>query len=415
MSRVRLSEAGERTLQQLWGPALSSGAYRLDATASPGWDTIRSFTVAPSPRNPRMFIEKAPRRAARASLMSYPGLRTPRMQAARYAMAMTLASPGTRRHFSSFTLHRDRRATEFEHEPLTVAGSTLATDFFCHLGVRVGANSKPTAQLFDLKGQPLGYAKFSWDARTARDVLTEARRMRALEGISGAFRTPRVLSSGESFGRPFVITQPLPSKVKQLQQHTELSIDDLCSIAPRTRVDSPRSSRGLQLLADRLHALLPASLVRMPAQGLMSLIHGIRSNDAHVPIVSYDHGDLVPWNACRDDGGHLWVWDWESSIEDLPAGTDAIHWFVHSLHGPAPADLANAIEDAFSRAQPALTALGLSRQGAHLSAATYICLTIEKACSLAYSNDTWRTNRVDQHAVARLLALGDRHVVEALL
>lgn len=414
MSRFPLSDAGERTLQQLWGPAVASGAYRLSPLHRDGWDTLRAFTVAPSPRNVRMFIEDAPRRATLRSLTTYSGLRTPRVQAARHGMAVTLVSPGVRSYLSSIYLQRASQSRSAEQEPLTVAGSTFESDFFCHLGVRAGANSKPTAQLFNLAGVPLGYAKFSWDSRTARDVSAEAERMQALQGRSGAFRTPRVLSLGASFGRPFVITEPLPSRVKQLHHPTDLSVGDLCNIAPRTRVDLPQSSLGLRLLHDRARALVRATSVRAPAEGLMRLIEQTRSTSTRLPFVAYDHGDLVPWNACVDDSGQPWLWDWESSIEDLPAGTDVIHWFVHSVHGASPSDLPGAIDDAFTRAMPTFKALGMSRRGAHISAATYVCLAVERACSLAQSNDTWETNRVGRQTVGRLLALGEQHAARAL-
>lgn len=408
MNLSALSKPARRTLEQLWGPALQSGSHRLSSAASStyDWRTVRTLRITPRPPHARMFIESAPRDATLASLNAYSGLRRPRARAARAATAGLVALPSWIHHFPTVELQVRQRSGETEADPLSAAQAGMASASFCHIGVRTGGNSKPTAQIFDPTGNPVGYAKFAWNERTARDVRSETRRMRNLAGRSGSFRTPSLLHAGSSWDRPFLVTEPLPGGVQQLHHAHDLTLLELCSLAPGSRVDAPSSSGALKQLQARAAAMIANPLVEAQARALLSLVNTVRSLGTRIPIASYDHGDLVPWNTCRDERGFPWVWDWESSMDDMPAGTDSIHWFVHSVHGPNPVDLVAAVRDGQARSGPSFTALGLSQKATHIATATYIAATVERACTLAASNDTWEFNRVGTATVAALLDAG---------
>jgi len=59
------------------------------------------------------------------------------------------------------------------------------------------------------------------------------------------------------------------------------------------------------------------------------------------------HGDWTPWNMRRVDG-RLFVWDWERSRDDVPAGLDALHYgllvALNARKLPPPRAVADTLE-----------------------------------------------------------------------
>lgn len=398
---------------QLWGAAIDTGNYRVrtDGEAVSGWQVMREFDVFPTRTRPRMLVERSRPRGVAAALLAYRGLRPPRAQAARLLTAAAACAPAAR---SRRSLILERRAgVTAPPEPLGAASEALGRHVVAQVGVRTGANAKATAQLFSAAGVPQGYAKFGWTPLTGSYVQTEAQRLSHLAGRAGVVRVPRLLATGDAYGQPFLVSEPLPSEVRRLSRPDDLSVAELATLAPLRRRGHPAAVGQLVQMHERAERMRTSPVVAAEAEDLGGLVSALRALPIDIAVAEFDHGDLVPWNTCRDARGDVWAWDWESSVEDVVAGTDALHWFVHAAHGPAPSDLGAAISDAHHRCAPTFRALGLTRGAAHAVTGAYVAATVDRACSLALSHSSWARNRVGAAQVHTLVALGHHHVVAA--
>ncbi|OLT41879.1 hypothetical protein BJF86_02405 [Serinicoccus sp. CNJ-927] len=400
-------------VRQLWGAAVDSGHYRVvtDAPSDPTWLTQRQFDVVPPRGAPRMMLERGSSRGTTAALLAYRGLRPARPQAARIATAAAVAVRSSRvRPALLLQRHIDHH---LDDEPLATVEAAMGAHVVAQVGVRTGANAKATAQLFSDEGKPRGYAKFGWNDLTGGFVTTEADRLERLRGSTGRVRVPGLLARGESFGRPFLVTAPLPPRVHRLDRPDDLGVPELSTLAPLRRRAPAGTSGALTRMRNRAEGMTAHALVAEAAESLRRLLTGIAGSRTDVVLADFDHGDLVPWNTCRDASGTVWAWDWESSAQDVVAGTDALHWFVHALHGPAPKDLAAAIEDAHRHAVPVMRALGMGERAAHVVTSAYLALTVDRSCELALSHGTWKRNRIGSAMTLRLAHLGQQHLWRA--
>lgn len=399
----------DNTLQQLWGAAVASGEFRLrrGSPPAPGWEPLRRLDVFPTTGRASMVVERSSALSTAHALMAYQGLRPRSRQVARLA---TAAIAGARAVGPGPAVVLDRRITvPTSREPLTAVGEALGHDVHAHIGVRRGANAKATAQLFAPDGTPVGYAKFAWNELTASYVRTEARRLAAVDGRTGRFRTPHVLARGEVYEQPFLVTAPLPHGVRRLARPGDLGVPELARVAPLERRAPARTSAALVDLCRRTGQMTDQALVQEVAAPASAVLDHLMTLETTVPIAQFDHGDLVPWNTCRAPDGTLWAWDWESSVEDVVAGTDALHWFLHAVHGPAPTDIVAATREAHIRATPTFRAIGMSRSAAHVATAVFALATAERACALARSHGTWARNRVGVRDARELVALAQHH------
>lgn len=396
------------TIRQLWGPALDHGSYRVthDGELPPTWRRLRSFVAVGPPGKPSMLVQSVRRKPLSRSLVAYQGLRDWRPRAARVGLAALIASgapiPGRSIHLDALTLERSHE----ELEPLTVIEKAMGRPLFIHLGMRASDNAKATAQLFAHNGSPAGYAKIAWSELTDDFVRTEESRLKVLAGRAGFVGAPRVLKSGDIRGRPYVVTEPLPRHARRLNVAEHRELIQMSTTSKVRRIANLGTSRRLQLLVDRMQRRQKVAIFDKVASPLINLGRRLLGAQGQVPILAFDHGDLVPWNACRDPAGRIWLWDWELSEEDTIAGTDAIHWMIHSVHGTAPADPASAIAEATDRASSVHRALGMGRTATLLAAAYYVLIFGERACSLAESHGSWDRNRVGEASVREASSLG---------
>lgn len=408
MSRSR-PDALQDVVRYLWGRAIDTGDYRVvdpvQCPAVPGWRTLRVFDVIGPSARPALLVERGRPGDVARSLVAYRRLRTWKPQAARLALAAT-ARAGIPLPGRSLQLQRREAADPSPVEPLSAVAAELDRRFNALVGIRRGANAKATAQLFASGGEPLGYAKVAWNALTEGYVRTEAHRLAALAGRAGSVHTPRLAAVGEALGMSFLVSEPLPAGVGRLRHAEDLTLADLCGIAPVVRAARPGATAQLEQLTGRLAGGRDDPVLARVWGPLADLADRLGSSRVELPVAAYDHGDLVPWNAARNRDGAIWVWDWESSQEDTVAGTDVVHWFVHAVHGPAPQDLAAAIADAGHRAAPALRALGMGTVESRLAVAVYVLISAERACSLARQHGGWSRNRVSVDTVLELTRLG---------
>lgn len=400
------SHVDNPAVQQLWGRALATGDYRIVARRSPSptWEQLRTFRVLGLPSRPALLVERGDDRAVARALLAYGGLRTWKARTVR-AAAAGASWLGTPSFGQDLFLER-RPGADLTVEPLTGIAAALHRPVLAHIGVRSGANAKPTAQLFTPAGAPVGYAKLAWNDLTAAFVQTETARLQMLGGRAGKTQTPRVIASGTTGGLPFFVSEPLPLGVRQLQQPDDLSIEALCTLSPVLRTAVPRTSGHLASIVHRLEQNRAHPLLRRVEGPLLDLARRLAGSQHEVPILSFDHGDLVPWNTCRDADGTVWLWDWESSQTDTLAGSDALHWLVHAIHGPRPRDLVAGLHDVRDRAAQVHRGLGMGFAASHVAVAFYVLHSCERSAQWALGHATWERNRIGEDDILGLTALG---------
>ena len=396
------------TVQHLWSRAIESGHFRVvrsDACRQDGdWEVVRSFSVIGPRSRPQLLVERgAPAPVAR-SLLAYPGLRVWRPRLARKAVAIAARANALPRN--SIHLQRHRDSPTDASEPLSAIEQHVGHRTLTHVGIRRGANAKATVQIFSTLGEPLGYAKTAWNDLTDHYVQVETRRLQALDGRAGRARVPSIAATGQCLGMPFVVTTPLPDGVQQLRSAEDLTMRELCEVAPIARFAAPGTAFALLSSIERLAAISSDPVVRQVGGPLLTLARAIEADQSTVPITHYDHGDLVPWNTCRDPDGQLWIWDWELSEGDTIGGTDIVHWYLHSVHGPEPSAVAQAVADAGRRSIHAHRALGMGREASLITIAAYALKLGERAVSLAVSHRSWERNRIKESTVLDLVRLG---------
>jgi hypothetical protein len=291
-------------------------------------------------------------------------------------------------------------------EPVTVLERALGTSLVAVIGVRHGANGKATLQLFDPRGNSVGYAKLAWNEATSAYVRAEGEALRSVVLASSGVKVPQVLAEGVVGGDlPFLVTKPLPRGARRLRAE-DLSLSILAGLFPVLRRDRPAMTGQFQRVVARLRSA-QQSVMRDDElyAAATELVDRLIATDVEVPVLARWHGDLVPWNAAREDDGTIWLWDWESSEPDAVAGLDVLHWAVHSS-GSSWDGEAHALHDVVTSAVLPLQSLGLGPRGRASVAGTYALTVAERHWSLAVAHGTWARNRVGREATLRLLAAG---------
>lgn len=279
------------------------------------------------------------------------------------------------------------------HEPLAL------------VGIRDGANAKPTVQLFTPDGAPSGYAKQSWSDLSREYVNQERQALAALKGTSGIARTPRLLRDGDSYGWPFLVTEPLPASCRSLRGMSSLQIAEIAQLHPLHRHGSIRSSQQFTSMMKRFERRLGTGAAGGGlAQAAVDLAHMIIGLDVSLPIATRWHGDLVPWNAARDETGNIWIWDWETSEPDAAIGLDIVHWVLNADGVMPNQKIGGLLREGAERATPYLQAVGLTPTQRSIIIATYALTVADHGLTLATANNGWHHNRLSIESIHELLA-----------
>ncbi|MGW4502786.1 hypothetical protein ACWENR_29790, partial [Micromonospora sp. NPDC004336] len=151
----------------------------------PGHRAAARYAVVPSVARARFLLPLGAPRATAAALLAYNALRPPKVRAVR-AVLGGLARVG------ALDLAPFPRLTVWLPDGLAADEVLLARRLVggpavhAACGVRPpDPNHKPTLQLFDPAGRPLGYAKIGWNGATRALVTTEAAALRELPGVAG--------------------------------------------------------------------------------------------------------------------------------------------------------------------------------------------------------------------------------------
>lgn len=397
-------------VRQLWGPALG-GDLRVTVAArgaarpapAPGRRVVEEYWAVPDAGRARLLVPAASRRVTAAALTAYPGLRPPRVRLVRALLALAArcgAPPG-----------RDLvqvDAPDGEPGPVALAARAAGADgAHAAVGVRRGANAKPTLQLLDAVGRPVGFAKLAWDVQSADFVRVEDETLVAVAASADAsvgsvtqgardvrsarVHAPRVLGRGERGGYPYVVTEPLPRSARRPGPADAPGPAELLALAPVVRTAPAAATAHVRDIGARLRSAAAPTDAGEGARLLeraLALHGALEEEAAPVLVAARWHGDLVPWNAARDADGVLWVWDWETAEPDVVAGLDGVHWIMNAPR-PAPDRVPDALRRREGAIRSLLAGVGHDARAQDVVLAVYVLALAERGLSLARARGSW--------------------------
>ncbi|GAA0355749.1 hypothetical protein NE235_12320 [Actinoallomurus spadix] len=352
-------------VERLWLPEPESSGWPVRVTSGevpPGYQVVERYAVVPSPDRPRFLVPLDGRAVAAGSLTHYNGLRWARLRVPR-----TVLGAGFRTGIAPLVLRHRLLVCVPEKLPDAELSDYLLSAHLGRvlglprpaLGVGVRApdpNSKPTLQLFGADGAPVGYAKVGWNPATREMTRREADAIAAVSATPAAgIRVPELLHHGPWRDYDLTVTAPLPPKIRRYREaepprvpHDAGSPDQptptglLFSPDQPTPTDlpgppnlpGPFAVRTTKLADTAFWRALRAEAAVLAADDderrLAALVTAhldeLEREHGDTPLrVGRWHGDWVPWNMGRY-AGDLYVWDWEHSAEEVPAGFDHLHW-----------------------------------------------------------------------------------------
>ncbi|MFT4081944.1 MAG: hypothetical protein QM638_05115 [Nocardioides sp.] len=404
--------AVDHVIEQLWQPALTASSdlrVVIDPAPDPAWRTVESYWLIPRAESARLLVPTEPRAATRRALTNYRRLRTRRTNLARAALgaAATAGLPLSRSRVA-VQARAAAPADVVMQLPISLLSTQLGFDVVASTGVRTSDNRKTMLHLVDRSGTPAGYAKVGWNPPSDELVATEGEALAELGGRTGPMRAPALLARIDYHGHPITVTAPLPFDVRGSSD--EPTAQELFGLLPVVRHAPIAHSAQLAATMDRLRIAAGVDHVAELGERALTLALRVSEYPRSVPITSWWHGDLAPWNTARDGSGQLWVWDWENAERDAVAGLDALHWTFSSLRLTATDLERLSLTEALARAAMYLTACGLDPTDQAMVAAHYGVVTVERACTLACHAGTWAESLISPAGLARLL-----DQVEALL
>lgn len=296
----------------------------------PGWLELTRHAVVPSASHPRFLVPLGSHRVAAASLLAFNALRPRKVRVARQCFGALARIGGIHAlPFPRLTVSAPDDVVGSEvilAEHLAVALDMPTLSGAC--GVRpADPNHKPTLQLFDPHGRPVGFAKVGWNPATRALVAAEAAALGSIDSSPAGFPiVPRVLLAGEWSGQTILVLEPLPHGVRGRSSNEPAPVTEALVIARRGGPSAPAHRLDESSYFERLSARSSApGVANDVGDRLAQLVARLAERYGSVQIEFGDwHGDWVPWNLGTFDG-RLVAWDWEHSGIDVPVGVDVAH------------------------------------------------------------------------------------------
>jgi hypothetical protein len=344
---------------------LHVGAARSQPALPPDHVQLTSYAVVPSASRPRFLVPLLSRRTASKSLRHYNALRRRKVRAARVGLSM-LARLG------AFNLPAASRLTVTA--PAEIAQADM--DLIHHLSIELGLsdlagacgvrtpdpNYKPTVQLFDNSGCPVGFAKVGWNDATRSLVAAEARALQQVPHASPDHPiVPRVLLTTEWRGQTVVVVEPLPSRIRRIGRSEAVRVTEALVIARRGGPPKPPQALAASPFIKRTLQAARSPMVHDAIGDVLAVLterFARLSGDTAVEF-GWWHGDWVPWNLGTVDG-RLVAWDWEHSGPDMPVGSDIAHDALQRAIVLDGLDVSAAVERVRSQLVRTSPQLGLS-------------------------------------------------------
>ncbi|MFH5824409.1 hypothetical protein [Georgenia sp. AZ-5] len=396
----------DELVRQLWLPAVRTGHARVvvNPRRDPRWTTVERYLAVPSAR-PRLLVAADRPAVTAAAFVTYKRLRSRRTRWARTGYG-ALARTGLLGGASALEVQvlssaaRDGTAPDL---PLRSIGRELGLPRLRPAIGVLGGNRKVTLQLFDADGEPVGYAKTSWNRTTADLVRAETEALRAVAWRTGRIRVPAAIGAGEWAGRPFVVTAPLPRSVRALSDPAALpGPDTLADLMPVHRTGEVIGTGHALAVRRRLDALPHEAGTEALRGAVERAWAALVRRQAVAGIATRWHGDFVPWNLAREGADQLWCWDWESSESDAVAGLDAVHWNVSIRRDRSAGPMAH-LPGALAAAQDHLRAAGTPMASWPDVAALYAVALTERVWTYAAGSDGWSDGSITPGQLVELL------------
>ena len=393
--------------RHLWTPMISSGRGRVvHGGGTPGWHSLRRYTIQPSGRWPRLLVSEGASRATARALLSYRQLRQARDQMGRLAVAARAANDPWWRA-PRITVESTTPDGARVVEPLSRMEEIFEQRLLAVIGIRTSANGKATLQLFTGEGLATGYAKLAWNEYTCLGIQAEAKALRSVGFRDAQIRTPRLLASADlGDGFPFFVTEPLPSTARRMVRSEQLPLPRLLAMFPVVRRAPLSESGQFDSVAGRLGRLGQEWPDSELATISGELLRAVAQTSHSLPVVARWHGDLVPWNAATDEQGHLWLWDWESSEEDAVLGLDLLHWLLNRAGPPPGGALCGSARAAMDEFCLTLRQSDMDDSASRTVAAHYALTFAERNWTLARAQKSWDKHRYGRSETIDLLQWG---------
>jgi len=306
-------------------------------------DAAEVYVAFPGPKAPSILADVDSSTAVRGALVRSGAGVARREQLARSAAARATASAKVR-----------RRLPNLVHVSAGPAGTLRdqlrnRLDADVRLWLTAGPvrpNRKPVVRVLDESDRVLAFAKVGWDAATSELVDTEADALGSLrERPCRGLIVPDVVDHFRWADLSILITRPLPVDADPV-----VAADAEVSALRRLVDYGGRTSQPLAMsaywigLCERLGSLRSLAVAEAEISG-----------DAPI-VLGGHHGDWSPWNIRRtvSDLG-LYVWDWERSRVDGPAGLDLAHYVMQVgrfIEGQTVAAAARRAQDALAAHLP---------------------------------------------------------------
>ncbi|WP_143733705.1 hypothetical protein [Microbacterium sp. RU33B] len=272
------------------------------------------------------------------------------------------------------------------------------------LGVRSAANAKPTLELRSTCGDILGFAKLGWNGITIPSIDNEARALRELAPYAVTpFRAAGVIAEGTVQDRRFVVTEPMPIRVRDVPPRAHsLSASEARGPAPLVGMH-PWSA--LAQVTSVVSTVFDDDQTTPPALAVevRRVVDRILDQAPVLPAAGFWHGDFVCWNLARDGDGALWLFDWETAEEDVPAGMDTMHWYSNAQGPVDPKRTRERVAAAFETAKPVLRSMGYSSRTMRYLGAWYSVTLVARAIRLARALEGWERVALKPDTLAELL------------
>ncbi len=245
---------------------------------------------------------------------------------------------------------------------------------------RANPNVKPTLQLFDNTGRPVGYAKVGWSPATREMVRTEARSLDAVRGKLRHVVAPVLVASGSWHDHVYSVSGPLPESLRRWTKPPSADPDILLDIANSAQSEVLPLAESDYCRGLRQHLASPSDESRVLSAWLDRLC-------TQATPLRYGrwHGDWVAWNL-GSVNGRVAAWDWEHSAANVPVGFDALHWhFQHTI----PRNGLDAAVLAVDAAENDLVAMGVSRDAVPLVSSLYLLEMFVRSVRLEAGGGGW--------------------------
>ena len=172
--------------------------------------------------------------------------------------------------------------------------------------------------LLKTDGEPLAFAKIALDRHNDREIAAEARALVDIASLGlTRCRVPRVLKHGQWNGRTFLVSQPLPDRIRSVEHYSD---------SYPTQVVAELSGRETVLTETQLRELEWWQRLELDdsCHAFRSELDQVIQNGLAVCRV---HGDLGPGNLVTA-GDELWLFDWEQSDHRGPRVTDPVNFYL---------------------------------------------------------------------------------------